>query len=227
MQLLEDGMGLRSAVIELRRPGTPLRFVLFPMVHVGEPAFYAAVMARLRQCDMVVAEGVQGRSSTVSALTLAYRMRPGRLGLVPQRLELESLHVPVVRPDMAAADFDRRWRGVPLAKRLLVWCGLTVFVPAMWLFGTRATLAGRLRLDDDHGLGGYVEGFEDIDKVMTDDRDRLLVDALSTIHEAHASEPLRVGVVYGAHHMIAVVHALSARFGYVARAAEWLTVFDY
>jgi hypothetical protein len=228
MQLLEAGMGLRSAVIEMRRPGGPLRFVLFPMVHVGEPSFYEAVMEQLRGCDIVVAEGIAGRSRAVSALTLSYRLvRCGRLGLEVQNLDLSSLGVPVVRPDMTGAEFDRRWRGVPFLQRLMIWLSLPVFIPVVFLFGTRARLAGHLSLDDDHGLGRYVEGFENFDKVIRDDRDRLLIDALASIDKTRGEEPLRVGVVYGAAHVAPVVHVLSARFGYVARAAAWLTVFDY
>jgi hypothetical protein len=228
MQLLEAGMGLRSAVIELRRPGGSLRFVLFPMVHIGEPSFYEAVMDQLRGCDLVVAEGIQGRSRAASMLTLSYRLvKRGRLGLVTQNLDLGSLNIPVLRPDMSGGDFSRAWRGVSVLHRLLVWLVLPVFIPVVFLFGTRARLAGHLSLDDDHGLGGYIEDFEDMDKVLSDDRDRLLIDALAAIHETRGTEPLLVGVVYGAQHMIAVVHVLSARFGYVPRAGDWLRVFDY
>jgi pheromone shutdown protein TraB len=119
------------------------------------------------------------------------------------------------------------WRGVSILRRLLIWLLLPVYILVVFVFGTRARLADHLSLDDDHGLGGYIEGFEDVDKVLIDDRDRLLVDALAAIHETRGTESLRVGVVYGAHHMIAVVHVLSARFGYTPRAGEWLTVFDY
>lgn len=221
-------MGLRSAVIELRRPGGSLRFVLFPMVHIGEPSFYEAVTEQLRGCDLVVAEGIQGRSRAASLLTLSYRLvKRGRLGLVTQSLDLGSLEVPVLRPDMSGGDFDLGWRGVSVLRRLLIWLVLPVFILVVFLFGTRARLAGHLSLDDDHGLGGYVEGFEDVDKVLSDGRDRLLVDALAAIHETRGTEPLRVGVVYGAQHMIAVVHVLSARFGYVPRSGDWLKVFDY
>ena len=221
-------MGLRSAVIELRRPGGPLRFVLFPMVHIGEPSFYAAVMEQLRGCDVVVAEGIQGRSRAASLLTLSYRLvKRGRLGLVTQNLDLASLDVPVLRPDMSGGDFDLGWRGISVLRRSLIWVLLPVYILMVLVFGTRARLADHLSLDDDHGLGGYAEGFEDVDKVLGDDRDRLLVDALAALHETRGTEPLRVGVVYGAQHMIAVVHVLSARFGYVPRGGDWLTVFDY
>jgi len=42
MQFIESSIvGLRSAVTTFTRPVTPLRFILFPMVHVGEQQFYS------------------------------------------------------------------------------------------------------------------------------------------------------------------------------------------
>ncbi|MEQ7128482.1 hypothetical protein ABN034_28660 [Actinopolymorpha sp. B11F2] len=226
MQLLEAGMGLRSAVIELRRPGTPLRFVLFPMVHLGEPSFYTSVMDRLRDCDLIVAEGLRGRSRSGSLLTLSYRLvRRGRLGLMKQHLDLGSLGRPVLRPDMTGQEFDAGWRTVPLLTRLLLMLTLPVFILYVFAFGSRARLAQQLALEDDHGLGGS-EGDEDIDAILGDARDRLLIDALAKIHEDRGTEPITVAVVYGAQHMIPVVQVMSARFGYVPCAGEWLIVFQ-
>ncbi len=45
MQYIEASViGVRSAVITLKRRATPLRFVLIPMVHVAEPGFYREVV---------------------------------------------------------------------------------------------------------------------------------------------------------------------------------------
>ena len=58
MQFIESSVvGVRSAVITLACRSGPLRFVLFPMIHVGERSFYAQVTARLRECAIIVAEG--------------------------------------------------------------------------------------------------------------------------------------------------------------------------
>jgi hypothetical protein len=89
MQIIEvSDLGVRSAVIWLQRRETPMRFVLFPMLHLGTPSFYAEVTRRLRACDLVVAEGIRGRSIQASALTLTYRLSGGarRGGLVVQGL---------------------------------------------------------------------------------------------------------------------------------------------
>lgn len=77
MQIIEvTGYAVRSAVITMRRTGTPLEFVIFPMLHVASPTFYSQIRVRLKECDLVVAEGIRGRSVGVSALTLAYRFAP-------------------------------------------------------------------------------------------------------------------------------------------------------
>ncbi|MFD4582912.1 hypothetical protein [Streptomyces sp. NPDC058434] len=108
MQIVEvTGYAVRSAVITMRRRGTPLEFVIFPMLHVASPAFYSQVRLRLRECDLVVIEGIRGKSARVSALTLAYRFAPRRRrnGLQEQR---EELLLPgdatVIRPDVTAAE---------------------------------------------------------------------------------------------------------------------------
>jgi hypothetical protein len=58
VQFIESSIiGLRSAVTTFTRPATPLRFILFPMAHVGEQQFHDEVAARARLCQVIVAEG--------------------------------------------------------------------------------------------------------------------------------------------------------------------------
>jgi hypothetical protein len=232
LQIIEvSSFGVRSAVVTLERPQSPLRFVLFPMVHLGSVAFYREVAVRLRECQLVVAEGIRGRTASVMALTMAYRLlrHSRRLGLVVQELDLGGLGVPVVGPDMTAAEFKQRWGQSAVVPRLLVWCLVPVFAAGMTLFGSRRFLARALgSLDDLPALDERVpEGFEDLDKLIVDERDRLLLDALTAVHEQRCHEPIVVAVVYGAGHVRAVVHGLSGRFGYRAVRAEWLDVFEF
>ncbi len=87
MQLIEVSLtGVRSAVITLQSPATAMRIILFPMVHLGSPDYYRSVTARLAGCDLIVAEGISGKSVTAWALTLAYRLpaRSHRLALTVQ-----------------------------------------------------------------------------------------------------------------------------------------------
>lgn len=70
MQLIEvSDFGVRSAEIWLGRVETPLRFALFPVLHLGTAAYYEEVTRRLQRCQLVVAEGISGRSIAVTALT--------------------------------------------------------------------------------------------------------------------------------------------------------------
>jgi hypothetical protein len=232
VQLIEVSVtGVRSAVITLRRESTPMAFELFSMVHLGTSAYYQAVTERLRDCQLIVAEGVSGWSPTTRALTLAYRLpgRSRRLGLTVQSIDYAALGIPVIRPDLTARQLARRWRAVPLLQRLAVWCLLPPVALAVRIFGTRRFMARHLSRDDlptpeDH-MARSVAG--EIMEVIVDHRDELLLEALASVHEARCGEPVTVAVVYGAEHVPAVAHTLLARYGYRPRAAEWLTVFDF
>src|SRR5260370_38645497 len=77
MQIIEVSVvGVRSAVITLKQGDTPMQFVLFPMIHLGTPGFYQAVMSRLRSCQLLVSEGIPGKATTGSLLTLSSRLLP-------------------------------------------------------------------------------------------------------------------------------------------------------
>ena len=90
----------------LRRDGTPLRFVLVPMMHVAAPSFYRQVRRRLAGCDLIVADGVRGKAGQLSGVTLAcqFAQRRRRDGVEEQDA---ALLVPdgiaVIRPDVTAA----------------------------------------------------------------------------------------------------------------------------
>jgi hypothetical protein len=227
VQIIEVSViGVRSAVVTLERRDTALRFVLFPMVHVAAPAFYRAVTARLSDCQLVVAEGVRGRSVVGSALTLTYRVfKYNRRRLVVQHLDYEALGIPVITPDMTAADFITGWRQIPARQRLLVWCLIPPITIAMLLLGSRRLLSRFLAVQWSADEEPNDE--DALHKLIVDDRDALLLRSLIAIHHERGAEPLDVAVVYGAGHMPAVVRALSAHLGYQPRSAEWLTVWDF
>jgi len=232
MQLIEVSVtGVRSAVITLQAAGTPMRIILFPMIHVGTRDFYESVTARLADCHVIVAEGITGRSVTVWALTLAYRLpaRRRRLALTVQQIDYASLGIPVLRPDITGQQFRKRWRSVPALQRLAVWCLVPPYALAFALRGTRRTFSRHLGVDD---LPTHLEiqarqATPELTEVMLDHRDTCLVDCLTSVHQARQTETIDVAVVYGADHMPAVTHELLRRFGYRPRTAQWLTVFDF
>jgi hypothetical protein len=221
--------GVRSATITFSRPATALRFVIYPMVHLADARFYAQVSERLRQCDLVVVEGAGSRSVTASALSASYRWLEGssRLALVVQRIDYRALGVPIVNPDITADEFDAGWRGLPLRQRLALFLVTPVYVLQMRLFGTRRFIAQYLAEEEEGHVDRVFEdqGWEEMDELIMDRRDRLLVEAIRSIHQDRHAEPIVVGVVYGAAHMRAVVNALWT-LGYRPGDARWLTVFD-
>lgn len=247
MQIVEVSMvGVRASVLRLTRRDTPLRFEIFPMVHIGEPAFYAAVAERLRRCDLIVAEGVGGSdtpdgrvrsdaamsgSAAVSALTFSYRLPAWfqRSGLVEQNIPFRSLGVPVHCPDMTDEQFAAGWQAVPGWQRALALVVSPLVGLDRLVFGSRRALARHLELTDLdwHDQMADIDSMDELLELLGDQRDRLLLAALDAIHQHRATEPITVAVVYGAQHVAPVVHGMAALHGYGVRGAEWLTVFDF
>jgi hypothetical protein len=231
MQIIEvTGFGVRSAVITMRRGDTPLRFVLFPMLHVASPAFYAQVRTRLEGCDVIVAEGIRGHSRQVGALTLAYRFAPRRRrnGLVEQKDAIVlPAAVPLLNPDVTAAQATADLKSLPRWMYALLLVAAPVFGLVFTVRGPRAFLDTDLEVDDLPKTS-RAEALADgpVIEALTARRDRLLLDALGEIHTERSGEPITIAVVYGAGHIPAVAAGLRDRYGYRPREAEWLTVFS-
>jgi hypothetical protein len=229
VQVIEvTGYAVRSAVITMRRKGTPLQFVLFPMFHIGSPAFYQQVRLRLAACDVIVLEGIHGKSREVSALTMAYRFVPkrSRNGLVEQDdATLLPAGATVICPDASAQQVAADLRRLPRLTRML----LLVFAPIMGLVymmrGPQSYFDEDLVVDD-LPLTHRAEWLERDNPFATAStrRDRMLLDALAEIHQRRCQEPITVAVVYGAGHVPAIANGLMSRFGYRPREAEWITV---
>ena len=222
-----NDMGVRTAVLELRRKGTPCRFTIYPMIHLGEAAFYRDVKARLAGHDLIVAEGIIGPSSATSLLTQVYRSKTlqTRLGLQAQTGDLYDVGVPVVTPDMTGPELDRRWREIGLPERAM-WYTMTPAVRLFLdMFATRSLVASQLQTDSDTLAIEEPPGFE-LHEIITDQRDVLLCEAVTRIHTERCEEDINVAVVYGAAHVAPLVAHLRVRHGYVPRDAEWLQVFS-
>jgi hypothetical protein len=247
MQIIEmSEVGVRSAMLRLTRRDTPLRFDIFPMVHIGEPSFYTAVSERLRRCNLIVAESMGGpgmpgtagsphrtirRPAAVSALTASYRLpaRFERAGLVKQNIRYDTLGVPVRYPDMTAEQFTAGWRAVPLWQRTLASLASPLIGLHRLAFGSRRALARDMELTD----GDWPDDLTDVDSMgelmslLGEQRDQLLIAELDDIHRRRKHEPITVAVVYGAAHVAPVVHGMRALHRYGVRGTGWLTVLDF
>src|SRR5262249_26134922 len=139
--------------ITLQRAGHPLRFNLFPMIHLGAAEFYQAVQARLADCDVIVAEGMASDSALTRALTSTYRASANseRLGLVVQDIDYAALAakgIRVITPDMRGEHLGRGWTKLPGLEKATIVAVAPSLATALRLFGPRRVLASFLTLDD-------------------------------------------------------------------------------
>jgi hypothetical protein len=247
MQFIESSIiGLRSAVTAFTRPVTPLRFILFPMVHVGEQQFYDEVAARARLCQVIVAEGTP--SQFVPAQEWMARHRWGPFADQVAALRLESLGVPVyweATPDNRPKNEPGDRRNSRTGKRDGHRSGNRPKSPAEDLISRvtdvvgAATLGLARKFIDPRILGNVdqAETYDESAENLTGDwfdrnleykvrtvRDARLIGTLDKIHRDRAGEPGSAGVVFGAAHMPAVAAHLCGKLGYIAASSEWLTV---
>ncbi|GAB3276526.1 hypothetical protein [Kineosporia babensis] len=167
MQIIEStDFGVRSAVYRVRRRFAPLQFDLYPMLHVGRPEYYAEVQRRLREVDVVIAEGIhdgtQGDASDepeapglrdlltdadargqvlVSMLTAGYQAIPAdqQHGLVVQPDDLDGGRAEVIRPDVSAGQIGERFQTISPVRRVAALAAIGSVAVAQRLIGPRMT----------------------------------------------------------------------------------------
>lgn len=226
MQLLEASLwGLRSARICLTRPGEPLSVTLFPMVHIGERAFYDAVYPDASQHDVILAEGVD--SPIARHITRSYRWISGSKisNLVVQPRLPRTGGAEVIASDLSGAEFDAAWRQVPFWMRALLFVAAP-FVGFRRRGQTRQHIPQGLSLEDAASQKELVEWSPEaglLDHVILDSRDRRLLMHLDQQLDAGGSGS--IAVVYGALHMRAVFRHLVHTRGFTSIETEWMTVF--
>jgi hypothetical protein len=218
-------LGVRSSVTVFRHRSTALRFVLIPTIHFGRPEYYRRIAERLARCQLVVAEQYDGPSSTGLAYGTALRLSLQRRGgpLVRQDIDYQALGVSTVWPDGEL--LPGRHRRLPLWG----WLDLVVMVPfltvAMAVGGRHWLLRRNLEVSDD-SEPRMRSSF--LHRVVLEERDELLVAAITRIHQERNGQAIDVAIVYGAAHMPAVVQTLAGRLGYrPERGGEWLVAIDF
>jgi hypothetical protein len=219
MQFLESSIvGVRSAVLTMARRASPMRFVLFPMVHVAERSFYDAVAARLPGCALIVAEGAGSNAAPIQRR--AARIRFDHLVDETVALDLESLGVPVWW-EWAVPE------SMSPARRFTTVAGDLSATVTGRVFGRHRDPRDIPNLDESDFRDDRWEGGRFIRRRrerILDRRDERLTRRLTWVHREHSHRPVTVAVVYGAAHMPAVVDHLRAEFRYFVRCSEWLVV---
>ena len=232
MQFIESSVfGVRSARISLTSTTRPVHVTLFPMLHVGEPQFYEAVYADALAHDVVLFEGV--KSPVVTHITRSYRWLVGSkamAGLVeqPKLTALSEYHAKLILADLTGPEFDELWRAVPLWTRLALYILAPIIGLARRWFGSRATLAKDVSIEDAPSLKELLMWDPEtagLSRAVLEARDERLIERLREQLDRRPAEHARVAIIYGAGHMRPLVRELTHRYGYYADHSEWLTIF--
>src|SRR5678815_4494331 len=231
MQFIEkNSFNVRSVVYSLKKDGSRLEFLIFPMIHVGSTEFYDEISRRLASCDLILAEGVKSRR--VKLITLAYRAvkHIRRMELVTQQdgMRLDSLRAKILNTDIDGAAFDERWSSLPISLRMQFVVLVPIVVVYLFVFGTRETLANYIALDDlpsREEILSEDENFEAFNSLIIGERDRILIEHVAKLEEQQ-NEAKQIGIVYGARHMRNTMTFLMQELNYRVAKAEWVKVFD-
>lgn len=206
----------------MSHPNHSLRVSLYPVFHIGSPAFYAALSEDLRRFRIFLLEGVRWRGWRRPLYDLAAQ----NLGLVTQREHLrlppDSERLPL---DMTEAEFSRQAGELPVHYQLL----LRFLRPVLW--AVTSTESGRHHVWDSFSKESYVRGLQDderpLDQLIKTKRDKAMCERL----HGFVREPLRVSqgspvaVIAGAGHMPALYLTLRA-CGFEKGSVRWFEVLD-
>jgi hypothetical protein len=227
MQIIENSIvGTRSAVLRLTKRGGGPAIVLFPMLHVAEPQFYRDVEARLRECDLLVVEGIHGDSTpVVEGLTMTYRVMPvnEESGLVEDDIPYGDLGVPLLTPDMSGEEVQEGVQALPWKIRAAMWASVPVASVSNFIAGRRALLSPQIEVNDlptreEELLPEEWDRFFDL---LLDRRDDLAVAAVAEVVRDRPDDTIDIAVVYGARHVPGILRGLY-KLGYRVVSADWL-----
>ncbi|MDH5233024.1 MAG: hypothetical protein OEY38_23470 [Gammaproteobacteria bacterium] len=228
MQFLESSViGLRAAIYQFSSSEHNLEFVVFPMVHIGDPLYYQQILKQLGACDNVIFEGV--KSKKIWFLTQSYKIVAKRksLGLVTQNsaLRLKELPLNLIHGDVSEDKFNKAWSEIPLYFRILVSLLAPLYGVYKYLSASRESLAQGHTLDDLNTMEDLSDTDAEIalNKVILDDRDRELIATIEKHVKLHRNKQEKTAIIYGAKHMPAVVTVLTTKFGYRVTNSEWVS----
>jgi hypothetical protein len=232
MQFIEkNSFNVRSAIYHLKKDGSSLEFILFPMIHVGSREFYDEVSRRLADCDLVLAEGVNSKKARLLTLSYSVVKNIRRMDLVTQHegMKVSSFREKILNPDMERRAFDERWSSLPLSLRAQLFLLVPMWVAYLFLFGTRETLAENIALEDLPSSDEILiqdDTFDKLDSLLVDERDQKLISCIEELHDSPRHDKQTAAVVYGAMHMRNIMNYLLDELKYKITRAEWITVFD-
>lgn len=123
---------------------------------------------------------------------------------------------------------ETSWKHIPWAERVLLLVGAPLFGLWMYLTTNRERIGRKLNTDDLESRDDIeqAEASPELTEAVMSSRDEHLGQEISAILD-EGNEYKRIGILYGAAHMRAIVRRLDEKYGYKVAEAEWIKVFDY
>lgn len=231
MQIIESTVyGVRSAIWTFEKDDEHPAIILFPMLHIAERSFYEEVSSRLKICDVILYEGVRSRTGHWISSAYLQMIKNPEHGLVSQKeMPLEHVKDRLVHADVDGQKLDEKWGELSFFNRFL----LPVLSPLAgyylrW-FGSRKLLARYMKTELQKDREEFLVDDDTIerDKLILDWRDESLIQAIDVqIEKLAQNNNTRIGIVYGAGHMRAVIRHLVSHQQYRPDGSEWLMVFS-
>ncbi len=223
-------MGVRAARLAFVDPKTFARVTLFPMVHVGEAAFYEEVYRDALTHDVVLFEGV--RSPIVARVTRSYRWLVGSramIGLVVQpRFVGINSSASIVHADLTPEEFAVEWHKVALWIRGLIYVAAPLLGLNRRWFTSKAALAKDMGCEDQPSFKELLAISPEtgaLTQAILHTRDKRLIERLEQ-ELARGQDQVSIAIIYGAMHMRAVVRELTAKRKFSVAGAEWRTIMS-
>ena len=204
------------------------RFLIIPMVHIGDQSFYEDVSRRLDECQTIIFEGVPGFRSRL--LTQAYRITVKRrsLGLVLQRdaIRMNRFKAHKIHGDITSEGFAAQWRTLPWLQQIGVLILAPIYGCWTYLVASRDSLARGKSTDSLSNAYALRESDSavDIRDVLLTKRDELIVSCIDDYIRNCEDNNETAAILFGAGHMPAIVSHLMHKHCYSAKKSEWVSV---
>lgn len=227
MQFLESSaLGLRAAIYELKSPRSDMEFLVFPMVHIGDPKYYALIKSYLMSCDYLVYEGV--RSKKVWLMTQSYKIitRKKSLNLVTQKeaLNIKELPVNLIHGDVTNREFNSAWKNIPFYYKSLLLVIAPLYGIYSYLTSTRESIAKGHTVDDNTAFDNLPTNKASIAQreAIRVSRDKQLIRTVEEHINKLGHTKSRTAIIYGANHIPAVMYFLTQECNYKVKNSEWI-----
>ncbi len=233
MQIVEassDALKVVAYKMTRREESDSVDFLILPVFHVGERRFYDAVFDRLQTCDVVLYEGLHWKR--LNFLACQYHFIAQKLGLVLQQnyLKLSALPVELVHADLSKEEARMEWKKVRCWDKFRMrW--LNPLVLRLFAIGlNRERLARQFVLATEREelwLDINKEKKGSIDYFLTRSREKKLYRVIDEQIEKFVDQKKKIGIVFGAGHIQAVLRHLIKKHGWAPAEAEFLEVYAY